>query len=124
MTSHILVVDDEPGILESTRLLLSDLGFDVTTTSEHSRVLSLIVENRIDVLLQDLRMPGLDVDALVESIRADPETAGTRIVLFSASMDLGDVRDRLAVDGLLEKPFRPDELFDCVMGVIGARAAG
>lgn len=110
-------MDDEPGVLKSTELLLADFGFDVVTTSEHREVIPLIRRHRPDVLLQDVRMPGLDVERLVREIRADPAARRTPIVLFSASMEIADLQERVGVEGVLEKPFMPDE----VLGVI-ARA--
>ena len=55
-------------------------------------------------------MPGLDIDAVVGQIRARPEWAHVRIIIFTASMDLEEVASRLGVWGFLEKPFKPAEL--------------
>lgn len=112
--TKILIVDDEPSILESTDLLLSDVGFDVVTNTDTTRTLALLREERPDVLLQDVRMPGLDLEALLTEIRADPDVKETPVILFSANLDLGDLQERLEVPAVVEKPFSLSE----VMGAI------
>lgn len=105
--TKVLIVDDEVLVLGSTAQLLSSLGFETTMTTDPATVPEAIRRERPDVLLQDVRMPGLDVEQLVRAIQADPETSQTRIVLFSAGTDLQELQDRMRVAGVLEKPFKP-----------------
>jgi CheY-like chemotaxis protein len=116
--AKVLVVDDEPSVLLSTSLLLSDLGHAVVTTTQANDVLSTMRRERPDVLLQDVRMPGLDLPALMRQVRADPDVGGTPIVLFSASMNLLEVQGEVGADGVLEKPFRPDDLLAAIESVV------
>jgi CheY-like chemotaxis protein len=106
----VLLVDDEPSILRSTGLLLEDLGFRVHALGEHEGVAEAARQLAPDVILQDVRMPGLDIERLVRALRAQKATAGIPIVLFSASMDLEEIGGRVAVDDVLEKPFHPEQL--------------
>lgn len=106
---RVLVVDDEPSVLHSTVLLLAALGFEPHERGNCSEVLNALRDVRPDVLLQDTRMPGLNVDQLVSEIRADTANSDLRIVLFTASLDAADLAERLGVP-LLEKPFSPDAL--------------
>ena len=96
-------------VLRSTQTLLDALGYEASTVSDASQVLDAIRRERPDVVLQDVRMPGLDVERLLERIRSDPELRRTPVVLFSASMDLGDLQGRVHAAGMLEKPFKPSE---------------
>ena len=121
--SKILVVDDEVGILNSTALLLSELGFEVTTTSDHGEVLPTLRKERPSLLLQDVRMPGLDLDGLMRAIRQDPVVGKTPVVLFSANMDLRDVQERVGATGYLEKPFKTAELLQVVQSAIQEKTA-
>ena len=107
--ARILIVDDEPMVLQSTQRLLASLGYETATVSDASRIVETIRAQRPDVVLQDVRMPGLDVEALVRAIRADPEVAHTPVVLFSASMEIFDLEERVRPAGVLEKPFKPEE---------------
>ncbi|HWG91602.1 MAG TPA: response regulator [Candidatus Thermoplasmatota archaeon] len=116
--TKVLVVDDEPGILHSTRLLLAELGFEVVTASEAGKVLPTLKAERPDILLQDVRMPGLDIHDLLRSIRKDPEVGRTPVLLFSASMDLMNLQEQVGAAGFLEKPFQPEELISAISHAI------
>lgn len=110
----VLIVDDEPMVLSSTQRLLADLGFSTATEMDPRAVVSAVRRERPDVVLQDLRMPGLDIEALLADLRADPDVGRTPVILFSAGMELDEVRTRVPVDGVLEKPFRPAEAVDAI----------
>lgn len=112
--TKILVVDDEASILRSTQLLLMDMGFDVVTCADQAQVLDCIRREHPDLLLQDVRMPGLDLERLVGAIRADPAIAKLPILLFSASMDLDEIQERVGAAGILEKPFKPVEIVQAI----------
>ena len=111
--TKILVVDDEPSILRSTQLLLTDMGYEVVTCADQAKIMPTLRKERPDLLLQDVRMPGLDLDRLVTSIRADKDLA-IPIILFSASMDLDEIQQRVGAAGVLEKPFKPAEIVDAI----------
>jgi CheY-like chemotaxis protein len=122
--TRILVVDDEVSILRSTQLLLMDMGFEVVTCAEQSQVLETLRKERPDLLLQDVRMPGLDLDRLVRAIRADPALGKLPILLFSASMDLDEIQERVGASGILEKPFKPMEIVQAIAAATGQPVGG
>jgi CheY-like chemotaxis protein len=105
----VLIVDDEESILRSTALLLEAFGFDVHTVNRAEDILARALEVRPDALLQDVRMPGLDIDRLVDAFRSRKELEGVHIVLFTASMEIDEMAERIGVC-VLEKPFRPADL--------------
>lgn len=106
----ILLVDDEPMVLESTGKLLESLGYDVHLVSRWDEALLAIRTLRPDVILQDVRMPGLDLPSFVRALRADPVAGRVPIVLCSASMDLDEVAALVGADDFLEKPYRPEDI--------------
>lgn len=114
MARKVLVVDDEVSILRSTCALLQDLGFDVVPVNESSLILPTALRERPDIILHDVRMPGLDLERTIGRIRAAPELAAARIVIFTAGMDADEVAERVGVRCVLEKPFRPDQLVDAL----------
>ena len=116
-------MDDEPAVLRSTQVLLSYLGYEVTTTSTADDVLALMARVRPDVVLQDVRMPGLRLEGLLASIRAHPDLARTPVVLFSASLDLDDETERLGAAGSLEKPFSAAQLVGAIQQAVGKASA-
>lgn len=114
MKRKVLVADDEPSILRSTSTLLEDLGFDVVSVNDARLILATAVQERPDILLQDVRMPGLDFDRLVAEVRGHPALAATRLVVFTASMDAAEVAERVGLDRVLEKPFHPQDLLRAI----------
>lgn len=114
MASKVLVVDDEVSILRSTKALLEDMGFVVVPVSDATLILPTALRERPDIILHDVRMPGLDFERTVRAIREAPELAGTRLVVFTASIDAEDVASRVGVTRVLEKPFSPKDLLDAL----------
>lgn len=110
MGLRILIVDDEPSILRSTAMLLASLGYEVGTCDRAEAIVEAVRRERPDVLLQDLRMPGLDLERAVLELRAIPEGARLPIVIFTASMEAAEICERIGGVGILDKPFRPHEL--------------
>src|SRR5688572_22546955 len=88
---RLLVVDDEPAILESTARLARACGFDVATCTNHLETAAVAGRFPVDVVLQDVRMPGIDLRCHLGVLRSDPRTARAAVVLFSAGMDVADV---------------------------------
>ena len=114
----VLLVDDEPAILESTRLLLSEMGYEVVCVSAASDILPMLRRHVPDLLLQDVRMPGLDVQALVKSMRSEERLANIPVLLFSASMEIEEIAARVGAANHLEKPFKPQELVNAIEGAL------
>lgn len=120
LLTKILVVDDDLSILRSTELLLVDMGFEVVTTSDHTEVLSLARAEKPDLVLQDVRMPGLDIDSLVASFHSDNTVRRIPILLFSASMDIEETAVRVGASGVLDKPFAPNDVLVAVRSALAS----
>ncbi|MFZ4694065.1 MAG: response regulator [Verrucomicrobiia bacterium] len=69
-TGRILVVDDEPLILEMTSEFLKDAGFEAITATSSSEALKCIAEKPVDAVLLDIRMPGEDGLSALPKLRA------------------------------------------------------
>lgn len=106
----VLIVDDEPEVLESTALLAESLGYIVLRLDDPADILDVIERERPGVVLQDLRMPGLNVAGLIASLRSNPATAEVPLIFFSAGHDLATTSARYDVWGYLSKPFGRSEL--------------
>ena len=116
--ARLLVVDDEPNIVELLEASLRFHGFDVTTCGDGTSALALAKSLRPDLMVADVMMPGLNGFELVRSLRAD----GYQFpVLFLTAKDA--VEDRvtgltIGGDDYIVKPFSPRELASRVSAVL------
>lgn len=106
----VLIVDDDPDVLESTAMLVESLGYEPITLSDPAQVLETAEREQPAVLLQDLRMPDLNLSGLVACLRLSPATDEMAIVFASAIEDVSDTAARYDAWGYLAKPFGKDEL--------------
>jgi cyclic di-GMP phosphodiesterase len=106
---HVLCVDDEPIVLSLMRRLLERLAVEVTTAIGPVEALSVFEAERFDLIVTDIRMPGMDGHAFLAEIRArDPEVP-VIVATGNASLD-GAIRAlRNGASGMLLKPFTGEE---------------
>lgn len=110
MERKVLIVDDDPDVLESTAMLVESLGYEPMTLSDPAEVLETAEQEQPDVLLQDLRMPDLNVSGLIACLRLSPATDDMPIVFVSAAEELSTVASRYDAWGYIAKPFGKEEL--------------
>lgn len=108
MAHRILLVDDEPDILEFIGYNLSKEGYDIYTASDGVEALKVATECRPHLILLDMMMPRMDGLQTCKALREMPETADTRIVFLSA---LGEEENQLTgfdagADDYIPKPIR------------------
>ncbi len=120
MKPKVLIVDDEPDVLESTGLLVEALGYEALRVSEPGDILDTVEREKPGLILQDLKMPGLNVAGLVAALRLNPRTAEVPLVFFSAGSDLTTTAARYDAWGYLAKPFGKQELSRLLQQVLGA----
>lgn len=99
----ILIIDDEPGVLKSTRTCLQHLGYEVTTASNGEEGIGLFDKGpKFDLVITDIRLPGLSGNEVAKHIR-DSDRPYTPIVAITGfGADIG----QQLFDGILVKPFK------------------
>jgi CheY-like chemotaxis protein len=120
---HILIVDDEPLILFSWAVVLRQEGYRVSTVDDGYQALDRVQGafaplDPVDLVLTDLRMPGMDGLELAQRLRAG--NASLPILAITAWGDQG-VREKflaLGCRGYLEKPVEPGSLIEIVGRVL------
>ncbi|RZM22392.1 MAG: response regulator [Pedobacter sp.] len=114
MNAKILICDDEQEILDITRLILEDEGFDVTSVLDSLSVEKLIEREKPDILLIDLWMPGISGDQIVRNLRRNVLLSDLPVVVISASRDGKEIALACGADDFLEKPYDINALIDTV----------
>lgn len=120
MSRTVLVVDDEPDILLAARLMLEAVGCIVIEAASGEAALELVEaeEPDVEVVLLDLRMPGLDGWGVLKELRAKG-ISHIPVIVFSAYSDPFAVEQsvELGAAGYLSKPFQASDL-TCVLEAV------
>ncbi|HSG44816.1 MAG TPA: response regulator [Anaerolineales bacterium] len=114
-SEKIFAVDDEPGIAMLCTRVLTRAGYDVTSETDPRKAIEYLSQNRVDLLLVDIRMPEVDgFDVISRAKSAQPDIAVLVMTGFGTVETAIRVL-RQGVDGLLLKPFENgDELVSSV----------
>ncbi|CAA9393895.1 MAG: hypothetical protein AVDCRST_MAG74-1257 [uncultured Pyrinomonadaceae bacterium] len=120
MSKRLLIVDDEPNLLRAVAAVLRDGGFDVTTARNGREALVLVAQSAPDLIVSDVRMPGMDGFALARRLRAAPNYALIPIIFLTAKDEIEDRVEgfQSGVDAYLTKPFEPDELVAIIKNIL------
>ena len=112
MTQRILVVDDEPDLTALVAYHLAKAGYRVSTAASGPDALKAAREERPDVVVLDLMLPGVGGYQVLEALRAREETRDVGVILLTARREEADrIRGlSLGADDYLTKPFSPQEL--------------
>jgi len=121
MGKMILIVDDEPDVLTTVSFRLKKSGYAVTAVDSGEAALEFLQTNRPDLLLLDLRMPGIDGYEICRRVKAHESWKNIPVFLFSASTSMTqDEKFRsLSAEDYVVKPFEADELLRKIKNIIG-----
>ena len=125
MAQRILVVDDEPDLLELVRVNLAQAGFAVETAATGREALDAVRRGPPDLMVLDLMLPDISGSDICRSLRADAELAGLPIIMLTARADEVDrvVGFELGADDYVTKPFSPRELTLRVRAILRRQTA-
>ena len=120
MARRLLVVDDEAKLLRAVAVTLREEGYEVATARSGAEALVSINASVPDLIISDIRMPGMDGYQLARALRSNPRTELIPVIFLTAK---GERKDRLAgiragVDAYLTKPFDPEELLAVVSNIL------
>ena len=110
MNASILVVDDEPIVQDAVRWLLRSQGYDVDVARNGEEALSRIAQQEFDVVVSDIKMPGLNGLAVLERSRALKPNLVVILMTGYASLETAIEALRLGATDYLRKPFELDDL--------------
>ncbi len=110
----LLVVDDDPYVLESISTLLKEYGYTVFTSQNAGDAMKRVEKNSIDVVLTDIKMPQVTGIELLQNIHAHNQQVPVILMTAFAELDVAvDAVKRGAFD-FITKPYNPDYLLHSV----------
>jgi DNA-binding NtrC family response regulator len=120
----VLIVDDEAHMREITAAALSPLTVKIFSAESAERALEVLCDENVDVIISDIRMPGMDGLAFLRRIRE--EQPGTRFMLITAHGNMTTVIEALrgGASDFLAKPFDNGELRDIVTRLLPRSVPG
>jgi DNA-binding response OmpR family regulator len=118
--ASILVVDDQPDLLENIKLTLEAADYAVLTAADGIEALTVLESQRIDLILADIAMPRMNGYQLYERVRGNPQWVAIPFIFLTARALDSDIRygKELGADDYLTKPIQPEDLLAAVQGKI------
>jgi DNA-binding response OmpR family regulator len=121
MPGKIMIVEDEPHIVESLTFLLTREGFEVEAITDGDAALAALAAGLPRVLVLDAMLPGTDGFAILRRLRGEARSAKLPILMLTAKGQRRDreVAETLGADRFLAKPFSNAEVVDVVRELAG-----
>jgi DNA-binding response OmpR family regulator len=119
----VLVADDDPDIIRFVEVNLRLEGFQVAVARDGRQALDKTLDLEPDLLLLDVRMPGIDGFEVCARLRADPRGAAIPVVLLTANIPMSGDQQRardVGADDFVVKPFDPGDLMARVRRLVQA----
>jgi two-component system chemotaxis response regulator CheY len=121
MSAKILTVDDSASIRMTTRIALTNAGYQVTEAVDGSDGLAKLNGDSFDLVITDLNMPNMDGLTMIRELRKIPAHMGIPVVFLTTESD-GEIKSQAkaaGATGWLTKPFDPESLVKITKKVLG-----
>jgi CheY-like chemotaxis protein len=119
--TKILIVDDDPMVLESTRLYLENKGYETICATDGNEAIARITESRVHIALVDIFMPNRGGYEIIMSLKDSlPIIAMSGV--SSHRFEPLDFAQSLGAAATLSKPFQPSQLLDAIENLLGKRS--
>ncbi len=116
----IMVVDDNPDLVDILRIMLESKGFNVRCAYSGKDLFAGLEEQKPDLILLDIMMPGMDGFEVLTRLRENPDTASIIVILLTAKMQYEDVLRgyALGTDHYIQKPFSNTQLVETINSLL------
>jgi len=111
MAEKILIVDDEPDMLKLLSMILREkTPYEITTTNNPTEAVELVKKERFDIVISDLKMPGLDGIEIIDAVKKVDED--TPIIIVTAYGTVESATEAMQKGGFdfITKPFRKEHI--------------
>ncbi|EIE50507.1 response regulator transcription factor [Salipiger aestuarii] len=122
MTKRVMLIEDEPNIIEAIGFILSREGLTVDTHSDGTTANDKLRANRPDVLILDVMLPGKSGYDILRELRDDAATADLPVLMLTARGQSRDreTAERAGVSAFMTKPFSNAEMLDQVRRLLAS----
>lgn len=122
MVKRVLLIEDEPNIIEAISFILSRDGFTVHTHQDGETAMAKVLALPPDLIILDVMLPGRSGFDILRDLRATPVTADIPVMMLTAR---GQTKDRelalrLGANHFMTKPFSNADVRDYVRALMGA----
>ncbi|MGM0740815.1 MAG: response regulator transcription factor [Pseudomonadota bacterium] len=122
MGRRVLLIEDEPNIIEAVSFILSRDGWDVKTHSNGHNAIDAVRARRPDLVILDVMLPGKSGFDILHEIRSDSELSGMPVLMLTAR---GQVKDRelaeqSGVNRFMTKPFSNADVLEVVRSMVAS----
>lgn len=128
MGFNVLIVDDSGAMRKVIKKTIKISGFDVDNFYEAGNgkeALEVLKDNWIDIVLTDINMPEMDGITFLKLLKEDETSQGLPVIVISTEKREQRVQEAISsgASGYVKKPFRPEEIKNILIGVIGEEYA-
>jgi DNA-binding response OmpR family regulator len=124
MSRKVLLIEDEPNIVEAMRFLMQREGWNVLAHDNGADALDVIAREDPDLVVLDVMLPGMSGFDILNALRAEDETAGLPVLMLTArgqSRDR-DLAEKAGVSRFMTKPFSNTEVLTAVRDLLHLHA--
>jgi len=118
---HILILEDEPNIVDSLTFILQRAGFEVSSVADGAAAMATIGDIHPDLVILDVMLPNRSGFDILRDIKGQPDTESLPVLMLTAR---GQARDRqqaeaLGTDEFITKPFSNEDIVETVKRLAG-----
>lgn len=114
MKKQVLVIDDDPSILESLEFLLVEEGYDVVTAQNGSAIRQIHKTIDPNLILLDYWLPVANGDEVTRELKGNESTRNIPVIVMSASYNIGDRVRAAGADDFIPKPYDLEQMLSKV----------
>ena len=126
MGKRVLLIEDEPNIVEAIRFLLSRDGWAVDTHADGASAVEAVRQRAPDVVVLDVMLPGMSGFDVLAALRDDPATAALPVLMLTARGQRRDreMAERMGASRFMTKPFSNAEVVAAVRDLAAGAEEG